>query len=155
MQLENFSQVLLSSALLSFGLWKEGIGRGTHCARTRWGLAVLCFSAIASAACLTEDYCCRKTCEGRLTAWLPGVTPFLKSSTEFSDVSFSYVHAPMHPPSSRKASFCRRKAGVKIINNLLPLTHPTPPPPTKSKVRGINRSGRTEHGLLRSCLGDL
>lgn len=32
---ENFSQLLLSSTPLSFGLWKERVGRGTHGARTR------------------------------------------------------------------------------------------------------------------------
>lgn len=43
------------STLLSFGLWKEGIGCGTHCARTRWRLALVHFFVTAPVAYSPED----------------------------------------------------------------------------------------------------
>lgn len=87
-----------------------------------FGLAVLlCYHTcgmFARSLLLLQDLQGQTDC---VAAWC---NPFLKSSSEFSDISFSYVNTPMHLSPYGKASFCRRKAGVKIINSLLP---PTPP----------------------------
>lgn len=85
-----------------------------------FGIAVLlCYDSCGT---FTRRLLAPQDLQGQTDCVASWYNPFLKSSTEFSDISFSYMHMPRHPSSYGKASFRRRKAGVKIINNLLPLT---------------------------------
>lgn len=111
---ENCSRMLLSSALLSFGLWREGIGHSTGYARSRWSLALLPFSTTTPVTHSPEGSSCCKACDAR---WmLPAVVTHWNLALEFSRFSFLCVLTEVHL-SQRAANFWERKMETKIISS--------------------------------------
>lgn len=111
---ENCSRMLLSSALLSFRLWREGIGCSTGCARIRWSLALLRFFTTAPMTHSPEGSCCCKACHA---GWmLPAVVTDWNLALEFSRISFLRAFTEVHR-SQKAANFWERKMETKIISS--------------------------------------
>lgn len=111
---ENCSRMLLSSALLSFRLWRKGIGCSTGCARIRWSLALLHFFTTAPVTHSPEGSCCCKACHA---GWmLPAVVTNWNLALEFSRISFLRALTEVHR-SQKAANFWERKMETKIISS--------------------------------------